>query len=105
MPDRLANARAAKASAKSVTSLAREATQSMTPERKEAVLWWLKGIPATQRRGYLRAVAGKSLRSAINAQCLDCCCFQRTEVAACEILHCPLWSYRPYQPKEEPCAS
>lgn len=31
---------------------------------------------------------------AIRARCLDCCCFQRTEVTKCTAYDCPLWPFR-----------
>lgn len=31
---------------------------------------------------------------AIRAKCLDCCCDQRAEVAACVVTTCALWSHR-----------
>ena len=54
------------------------------------------------RIGYLRAAAGKvSPREAIKAKCLDCCCWQREEVAHCTVVCCPLWRYRPFQPSRK----
>lgn len=43
----------------------------------------------------------KSLRSAINAKCFDCCCFQKPEVKYCTAVNCPLHHLRPWQPKGE----
>jgi len=43
----------------------------------------------------------KSLRSAINAMCYDCCCHQKSEVRFCTALNCPLHNLRPWQPKGE----
>lgn len=31
---------------------------------------------------------------AIRLKCLDCCCFQATEVKLCPATNCPLWRYR-----------
>ena len=31
---------------------------------------------------------------AIRAKCLDCCCWQNTEVRECTVKKCPLWRYR-----------
>ena len=31
---------------------------------------------------------------AIRAKCLDCCCFDLTEVRECELTECSLWPYR-----------
>jgi len=49
------------------------------------------------RRIYDKAVEGKSLRAAINAQCLDCCASQRDEITLCTDLACPLYAVRPYR--------
>ena len=39
----------------------------------------------------------RSRTTAMNAKCLDCTCFDRKEITECEIKHCPLWNFRPYQ--------
>jgi hypothetical protein len=44
-------------------------------------------------------MSGKSLRAGINVRCLDCCCWQRTEVRDCPAENCSLHPYRPYQDK------
>lgn len=31
---------------------------------------------------------------AIRAKCLDCCCWQRSEVAMCTCTNCPLYNFR-----------
>lgn len=31
---------------------------------------------------------------AIRAKCLDCCCWQRSEVTLCPAKDCPLWAFR-----------
>lgn len=31
---------------------------------------------------------------AIRLKCLDCCCYQSTEVRQCPSTECPLWRYR-----------
>jgi hypothetical protein len=35
-------------------------------------------------------------RSLIALKCLDCCCWEKTEVAACTVTTCPLYPLRPY---------
>ena len=42
------------------------------------------------------AQAGKSISplKAIRAKCLDCCCFQSSEVRLCPNKDCPLWYFR-----------
>ncbi len=44
-----------------------------------------------------RAYTGKSLRAAINANCLDCQGYEQAEVKRCQILDCTFHSLRPYQ--------
>ena len=41
----------------------------------------------------------KSLRTAINAKCYDCCCYQKVEVKYCTAVGCPLHHLRPWQSK------
>ena len=45
----------------------------------------------------LAAKAQKSRTAAMRLKCLDCCGWQRQEVANCACRNCPLWSWRPYQ--------
>jgi hypothetical protein len=40
-----------------------------------------------------------NLRAAINAECFDCCGFQRKEVSLFAATDCSLWPLRPWQPK------
>jgi len=54
-------------------------------------------MPKAYRANYDKAVSGASLRAAINAQCIECVCWQREEVRLCTSLACPLWAVRPYQ--------
>ncbi|MBC8379674.1 MAG: hypothetical protein H8E62_10915 [Planctomycetes bacterium] len=54
-------------------------------------------MPEIYRAGYDRAMSGRSLRAAINAKCLDCPGWQRTEIRDCPAVTCPLWLVRPYQ--------
>ena len=65
--------------------------------REEKINERLRQMPVSCRATYRRAVSGKSLRSAINSQCLECCGWDRREVAACTDTGCPLWAVRPYQ--------
>ena len=59
----------------------------------------MNDIPEIYQNIYRKAMTGKSLRAAVNARCLDCCCWQRTEVRDCPAENCPLYPYRPYQDK------
>lgn len=55
--------------------------------------------PPLYRDIQARALDGTGGRAnAVKAMCLQCCGWQRVEVAACAITDCPLWHYRPYQP-------
>ena len=65
--------------------------------REQKIEKRLKQMPESYRCTYKRAVSGKSLRAAVNAQCQMCCCYQRIEVTKCTDIACPLWIQRPYQ--------
>lgn len=54
-------------------------------------------MPRSYRATYERAVKGRSLRAAINAQCLECVCWITKEVRLCTDLACSLYAVRPYQ--------
>ena len=56
-------------------------------------------MSSAQIKQYRKAMKGRSLRAAVNAKCLDCSCWQRTEVRDCPVVNCPLYPYRPYQAK------
>lgn len=73
----------------------------MTPEQKQRLLEISKHSPAYHKIT-AKAYAGNSKAAGIKAKCLDCCCWQRNEVAGCTVLACPLWPYRPYQGTDEP---
>ena len=49
------------------------------------------------RRKYDKAMSGKSLRAAVDMKCLDCMCWQSTEIRNCNAVSCPLHPYRPYK--------
>ena len=69
----------------------------LDPARRAAVEDRLSQMPKLYRGAYLRAMGGRSRRSAIRAFCLECTGWQRAEVARCMALACPLFSYRPFQ--------
>lgn len=48
------------------------------------------------QKKYDRAMSGRDPKAAIAAKCLDCMHWQRSRVAACPIVCCPLWPYRPF---------
>ena len=51
-------------------------------------------VPQQFRGHYRKAYEGTSPLKAVRAKCLDCQCWQTTEVGQCEIVYCPLWEYR-----------
>lgn len=65
--------------------------------RQEQIARQREAMPGRYRVTYDKAVEGKGLRAAVNARCLDCCAWQRTEVRDCPALSCPLWAVRPYR--------
>lgn len=66
-------------------------------DRQAKIAERLAAMPRKYRAVYKRAVKGKSLRSAINSQCLECCYWQSREVTLCTDTACPLWAVRPYR--------
>ena len=66
-------------------------------DRDEKIDERLSQMPATCRGAYKKAVKHKSMRSAVNSQCLECVGYMRKEISVCTDLGCPLYSYRPFQ--------
>ncbi len=59
---------------------------------------FLQTVPDSARLTIARAFDKKcSPRAAIKAKCMDCCHFDRAEVAACTVILCPLHEFRPFQ--------
>ena len=69
-------------------------------ERRSRRLDMVRKLVPSKLSQFKRAYAGKSLRAAINANCLDCMGYEQASVKRCRILDCPLHSVRPYQIKE-----
>jgi hypothetical protein len=70
----------------------------MTKQQQER----LPHVPILYREKFRKIYAGDAHRAAmVKAKCLDCCCYQRLEVRACNATACPLWSIRPYQTDSE----
>ena len=65
--------------------------------REEQIAERRAQIPSKYRAIYDRAVKGKGLRAAVDAQCLECVCYKSDEVRNCTDLACPLWAVRPYR--------
>ncbi len=61
---------------------------------------WMLKIPQIYQANFKTAIDGKSKSAAVKAKCLDCSCWQRTEIANCSVDICPLWLYRPYRKAE-----
>lgn len=64
-----------------------------------------ESIPTIHNGAYVKqydkAMNKESMRAAVNAKCLDCCCWESAEVRKCPATDCPLYQYRPYQPKKD----
>ena len=72
-------------------------------KRKAGVAREMAHVPPMYRGIYERACNGTaSKRDAIKAHCLMCVCWERVEIARCTSWSCPLYNYRPYQPREAP---
>ena len=56
----------------------------------------LEDMPVSDRRTYLKAVAG-SKSAAIKARCMECVTYVRQDVTLCTSLACPHYSVRPFQ--------
>lgn len=87
-------------------------------DRSEQIDKRISEMPVTCQGIYKRAINHKSMRAAVNSQCLECVGYVRKEISVCTDLGCPLYSYRPFQKRTsggndtpadfsvaEPCAS
>jgi hypothetical protein len=52
------------------------------------------------QKKYDKAMSGRDPEAAIAAKCLDCMYWQRSRIAECPIVCCPLWLYRPFTSTE-----
>ena len=52
-------------------------------------------MPRQYRKVYDAAMTGKSLRAAVNSQCIECIGYDLREVKLCCSPQCPLFPYRP----------
>jgi len=93
----------------STSALKPKTASSTTPDRQQIeqeLRRWLKSIPdsrnGSMRRKWLKALARQSMKAAVAAKCLDCQAFQEGEIRRCEIVHCPLFAYRPGSRKNDP---
>jgi len=69
----------------------------MNEQRRQQIGERRDQMPRAYRATYDRAVAGKSLRAAINSFCLECVCWQIPEIRDCTDIACPLHAVRPYR--------
>ena len=59
-------------------------------------------VPEKYRGWLKRARTGSRPLSAIRAKCLECVCWQESEVKRCHLTDCPLWLYRfGHRPSQE----
>lgn len=76
-----------------------------TDQQKQQMRDWRKGIPdkhnGAYRRTYDKAMAGESMRAAVNGKCCDCMGWVKKEIRQCNIVTCTLWPYRPYQVRKK----
>jgi hypothetical protein len=59
-----------------------------------------KVVPEKYKKVLEKARKG-SLKAVIKLKCLDCCAYQQTEVALCELKECSLHFVRPYKASEQ----
>ena len=71
------------------------------PHTAAAVTGYLeRAVPEKHRLATGRALRGQVPRSvAIRIKCLQCCNYEREEVAGCRVVTCALHPVRPYQPR------
>ena len=63
--------------------------------QKERIAEHRKKMPRQFRRAYDAAIGGRSLRAAVNSQCIECVGYVFKEVRLCCSPQCPLFRYRP----------
>lgn len=58
-----------------------------------------KNVPESSQRLYLEVHLAERPQpaKAVKLKCLDCCCWQKTEITHCTVRQCGLWKLRPYQ--------
>ena len=64
--------------------------------REEKIARRMEEIPKKYRKIYKKAVESRSKSAAIKAFCLECICWQKSEVINCSCLTCPLYGVRPF---------
>ena len=66
-----------------------------TEAEQEEIEEYIKHIPVSYQPKHRIALSGKSKAAGVKAKCLDCCCWDRTQVRDCSSITCPLHPYRP----------
>jgi hypothetical protein len=69
----------------------------LSTPRAERIAEHRQDMPRQFRRVYDVAMTGRSLRAAINSQCIECMGYVFKEVKLCCSPQCPLFPYRPVQ--------
>jgi hypothetical protein len=64
--------------------------------RKQKIANRTAEIPKKYRKIYKNAVQALNKSEAIKAFCLECVCWQKSQVINCSCLACPLYGLRPY---------
>lgn len=54
-------------------------------------------MPVRQIRSYLKALRGRSMKTAIRAHCMECVGWDREGVRECTCPECSLYPYRPFK--------
>jgi len=67
----------------------------MNIERQEQIAIRRADMPRQFRKVYDVAMTGRSLRAAVNSQCIECVGYVFSEVKQCCSPQCPLFQYRP----------
>lgn len=84
-----------------LTSFQKLVEKKYSIDRDEQIEKRLNQIPESHRAKYEKAAARKSMRAAVNSQCLECVGYLTKEVSMCTDLACPLYLYRPYQKRSK----
>jgi len=63
----------------------------------ESMLAQYSEVPEQYKPVFAKAYTEKGPTAKIKAKCLDCTCFQQSEIKNCECFGCPLWTVRPYR--------
>ena len=76
-------------------SYQQEQATSTENYRAERIRKHRADMPRQFRKVYDTAMTGRSLRAAVNSQCIECVGYVFSEVKLCTSPQCPLFPYRP----------